>query len=123
MFVLFCGLFLMAAVFKPGEPNSIGLSIPSGCLVKSLFGFDCPGCGITRSVSRALHLHFHEAFLYHPVGPLVAASLVLLFGYFLLTVVFGEKFGLLWEQEVAWFERIDAVLVMTLIGIWIRKLL
>lgn len=36
------------------------------CPVKSLTGFDCPGCGGQRAVHALLHLHVKEALAYNP---------------------------------------------------------
>ncbi len=35
------------------------------CIYKNLFGTDCYGCGITKSVLCMLHLQFKEAFFYN----------------------------------------------------------
>ncbi len=35
------------------------------CIYKNLFGTDCYGCGITKSVLCMLHYKFKEAFLYN----------------------------------------------------------
>lgn len=36
------------------------------CLNKKLFGFDCLGCGLQRSVSLLIHGEFLEAFKMYP---------------------------------------------------------
>ena len=36
------------------------------CLNKKLFGFDCLGCGLQRSVSLLIHGEFLEAFKVYP---------------------------------------------------------
>jgi len=36
------------------------------CLNKKLFGFDCLGCGLQRSVSLLIHGEFFEAFKMYP---------------------------------------------------------
>ena len=47
-----------------------------GCPIKFLTGISCPGCGMTRAWLSALHLHFAEAFAYHPLFWLVPAVVV-----------------------------------------------
>lgn len=32
------------------------------CIHKSLFGFGCPFCGMTRAIYEIVHLNFHDAF-------------------------------------------------------------
>jgi hypothetical protein len=48
------------------------------CLVKSLFGVECWGCGMTRAVFSAMYLRFADAWEYNRlvviVLPLLAAA-------------------------------------------------
>lgn len=37
------------------------------CVMHTLTGLYCPGCGGTRAVLSLLHGHFLESFFYHPV--------------------------------------------------------
>ena len=46
------------------------------CAFKYFTGWDCPLCGLTRSVCHALHGHWAQSWHYHPAGILVAAGLV-----------------------------------------------
>ena len=48
------------------------------CLVKTIFGFICPGCGMTRAVLSSILLDFVKAFDYHPM----VWSVPILVGYF-----------------------------------------
>jgi len=56
------GLILLAAALP-----SDGAGIPI-CLFRYLTGLPCPGCGLTRSFSSILHLHFAAAYDYQPFG-------------------------------------------------------
>ena len=38
------------------------------CLNKKLFGIECMGCGLQRSISLILHGELKEAFFYVPSG-------------------------------------------------------
>ncbi len=51
-----------------------------GCPGRFLFGFCCPGCGMSRAVEAALHLDFQLAFQMHPLFFLlpVAATVYLI---------------------------------------------
>jgi len=53
------------------------------CPIYAIFGFQCPGCGITRAYIAASQLNFSAAFSHHPLF-FVAAPLV---GY----IVFRNK--------------------------------
>ncbi|RZJ36698.1 MAG: DUF2752 domain-containing protein [Flavobacterium sp.] len=48
------------------------------CMNKWLFGFDCPGCGMQRSVSLLLHGRFTDAFQMFPAIYSLIFLLVLL---------------------------------------------
>lgn len=37
------------------------------CIIKSLVGYPCPGCGMTRAIIFALRLDFVSAFALHPM--------------------------------------------------------
>lgn len=50
--------FLFSALLKAG----IGIDICIPCLWKTFFGFNCPGCGITRAFIYLLKLDFINAF-------------------------------------------------------------
>jgi len=36
------------------------------CLNKLLFGFECMGCGLQRSISAIFHAEFYKAFQFYP---------------------------------------------------------
>lgn len=46
------------------DPTTAGFSYH--CPVKSLTGFDCPGCGGQRAVHAMLHFRVKEALAYNP---------------------------------------------------------
>lgn len=59
------------------------------CFTKKLFGFDCPGCGIQRSVVFLLKGEFGAAFEMYPgIYPMLA-----LFGFLALDKLFSFKFS------------------------------
>ncbi len=39
----------------------------SGCFFKTIIGKPCPFCGLTRSISHAIHGEFQKAFVFHPL--------------------------------------------------------
>lgn len=43
------------------------------CLLHTLTGYYCPGCGGTRAVYALLHLQLFRSFVYHPLVPYAAA--------------------------------------------------
>ncbi len=59
------------------------------CFSKQIFGLDCPGCGIQRSLSLLLQGDFVAAFKMYPA----IYSLLLLFGFLLLDNFYKIKFS------------------------------
>lgn len=76
---IFFSAVLMFAAFSSvnfGKVTLFGYTIPSLCMFHNITGFDCPGCGITRSFIYALHGQWHNSYLMHlwgiPLATIVA---------------------------------------------------
>ncbi len=61
-----------------GVPRAV---VPQLCLWRRLFGADCPGCGLTRSVVLAARCHVAAAFESHRIGPVFLAVILLQIPY------------------------------------------
>ena len=48
------------------------------CLIKTLTGLNCPGCGSTRALHALLHLRFSEALALNPLFTCSAPALLAL---------------------------------------------
>ena len=46
------------------------------CLIKNIWGFECPGCGITRAIISAVQLDFVKAIEYNKIVILVLPILM-----------------------------------------------
>lgn len=46
------------------------VTLPESCTFKRVFGFGCPGCGLTRSFICLAHGRLVDAWTYNPAGPL-----------------------------------------------------
>jgi len=55
--VLLCGLVGLFFI-----PDSFFSHSPTLCIHRQLFGFNCPGCGMTRALHALLHFKFTTAF-------------------------------------------------------------
>lgn len=83
------------------------------CPIRTLFGVNCPGCGLTRAFLAALHLDFKRAFSLHPlfwlVGPEAAYCCVL---YLFPNLPIRNR-----KAELI----VGAVTVLLLIAVWIIR--
>ena len=77
--VIAAWLGLALAIATP--PHGTSFSI---CWFENCTGLPCPGCGLTRSFSCALHGMFLESLHYHPLGLLILLLLVSIAGVSLL---------------------------------------
>ncbi len=59
------------------------------CMSKALFGFDCPGCGLQRSVAFLLKGEFLEAFKMYPA----IYGMMLLFSFLIYDHFFKAKYS------------------------------
>ncbi len=55
------------------------------CIVKSLTGYECPGCGAQRAIHELLHLHVGAAFRFNPL--LVISIPYLILGFALDNII------------------------------------
>lgn len=68
--LLLYGSILAAAFLIPLPSHGKLLGLPTVCPLKTLSGYPCPACGLTRSFVLFAHGYWREAFVYHPLGPL-----------------------------------------------------
>jgi hypothetical protein len=52
-----------------------GFEVPLLCSFRRMTGYNCPGCGMTRSFAFMAHGHVIEAFRMNAIGPLFFAFL------------------------------------------------
>lgn len=64
--VLLCILLYHTAVAAGIHPEALAAMMPS-CLMRTVLGLYCPGCGGTRAVILLLEGHPIRSFFYHPV--------------------------------------------------------
>jgi hypothetical protein len=55
--------------------SGLGVTLPELCTMRRLTGFDCPGCGLTRSFVLAVRFRLADAWAMHPVGTLLVGYL------------------------------------------------
>lgn len=64
------------------------IPIPDTCSFKNLTGLPCPGCGLTRSIVAGMHGEFKASLIYHRLGLLTLAYVLLQFIYRAGSIVF-----------------------------------
>jgi hypothetical protein len=71
------GLFLFMQMFPADidSAKSYAFYFPWRCPINLLTGFNCLGCGLTRSVLLVLSGDFSAAFQMHALGPFAAAAI------------------------------------------------
>lgn len=90
------------------------------CAVKSFLNIDCPGCGLTRSITYLTHLNIRRSIYFHPMGVIISIWLVFEFALSLLTLccknIRRPRFST---------KAYDIILISVLLGMfiqWIFKL-
>lgn len=100
MFIIF---IIALFVFEQSPANGIPL-----CPFRFLTGFSCPGCGMTRSCTAAVHGDLLSSLGYHPLG----AAFVLSFG-----AVAARRAVELWRgQRVTLPSKLQHLIKLTLIS-------
>ncbi len=73
IFVVFGGMIALSVLMAP-TPDVVslfGFDIPVLCASRKLFGFDCMGCGMTRSFVYMGHFDPAMAFSMNKLGPVL----------------------------------------------------
>ena len=116
-----CGVIVLSLVLQVRSDDHAAFwflpdwPIPSSCPSQTIFGVDCPGCGLTRSFILMAHGDWHRAFSKHRVGWLLALAVVLQIPYRLA--------GLLGRNRLPLGKRLPKLfgvaLIVALIGNWV----
>jgi hypothetical protein len=75
-FLLFLFFLLWPKFFNINQEGG------SNCMHVKIFGFECPGCGLTRAIYHALHLNIKHAISLNPTVTFVFPILTLEIIYF-----------------------------------------
>ncbi|TNJ42160.1 DUF2752 domain-containing protein [Tamlana fucoidanivorans] len=76
------------------------------CLNKKLFGWDCFGCGIQRSLALIIKGEFAEAFVMYPA----IYTLILLLGLIVFNAFMNLKFG---HKLISILAILNAIIIVT----------
>lgn len=78
--VIICSIILVGGLVLTPVGSGLelmGLTMPHSCLFNNLTGIPCPGCGLTRSLTSAVHGDFAGSFSHHRLGMVVLAYALL----------------------------------------------
>jgi len=67
------------------------LRLPPLCLSRSMFGVQCPGCGLTRSFIHLAHGDWRQSIATHRVGWLLALAVLAQFPYRIAGLCFAHR--------------------------------
>ena len=109
-------LFFMAAgLYDPFESDLFS------CQFKNLTGYDCPTCGLSRSIHCLMSFRFLDSLKYNPLGPVILIGLILLFIKLGIELVSGKEFRIIEKNS---FRRIHLIyLLLILVMLYILRLL
>jgi len=83
-------------------------------------GFDCPGCGLTRSFAAMAHGHLQKGIDMHPLGLVIAIWLLYLFVRALAIVATRRRLPEILTQEGR--DLLVGAFVVALLVQWVAKL-
>ena len=89
--------------------------LPESCLSRSLFGMNCPGCGLTRSIIHLAEGDWRASWRSHRLGGLFAALIALQVPYRLLALRRPDRPVI----PTRWLVLFGYLLIAMLIGNWL----
>ncbi|QEH34198.1 hypothetical protein OJF2_27330 [Aquisphaera giovannonii] len=92
-----------------------GIPLPPTCMSRSLFGVDCPGCGLTRSVIRASRGDWSGSWRTHHLGILFLVVLLIQVPYRLAALRRPARPIV----PPRWQDAMSYALIALLIGNWL----
>lgn len=100
-------------------PDGAGIPL---CWFEGLYGLPCPGCGLTRSLTSITHLHFAEAFGYHPFGFLVWGLMLALVAASFAGERRRQRVGEFLTSRRMWAQRVYLGLVLSFIAFGVARM-
>ena len=95
-----------------------GRGLPGICPSRLLFGVNCPGCGMTRSVLLTLGGDLRGALTVNPAGPVLVAALILLAAQLLFAARVNEGGTSAKRRLLSWASRYGAVVASVMLIQW-----
>jgi len=126
MLLIAGGVLVLSLLLQmPGEEQVelpfVGVKLPGICAWRNMFGFDCPGCGLTRSFVCLAHGEPQRAWFYNPAGLLLFGVLLAQFPYRLWQLRRIATRGHDWQS--GWLTAVLWLAVTALLVQWLTKML
>ena len=102
----------------PAAVHVAGRGLPVICPSRLLFGVNCPGCGMTRSVLLTLGGDLRGALSVNPAGPVLVAALVLLAAQLLSAARVNGGGTLAKRRLLSWASLYGAVVASVMLIQW-----
>ena len=102
----------------PSAVHVAGRGLPAICPSRLLFGVNCPGCGMTRSVLLTLGGDLRGALGVNPAGPVLVAALILLAAQLLLAARSAEGGASVKRRLLSWASLYGAVVASVMLIQW-----
>lgn len=106
------------ATASPAAVHVAGRELPVICPSRLLFGVNCPGCGMTRSVLLTLGGDLRGALFVNPAGPVLVAALILLAAQLLFAARAAEGAPAAWRRLQSWAFVYGVVVVSVMLIQW-----
>jgi hypothetical protein len=103
---------------SPAAVHVAGHELPVVCPSRLLFGVNCPGCGMTRSVLLTLGGDLRGALGVNPAGPFLVAALILLALQLLLAARVPEASASARRRFLPWASVYGVVVASVMLIQW-----
>lgn len=124
--MLYLAIAVVVAAFLLQMPNSDSVSLPwlhvnlpTLCGSRALFGMECPGCGLTRSIIALAAGDLEQSLRFHRLGWIMALAIVAQIPYRLFALR-EMRHGIVQRAWPTWFGNF---LIAALIINWLLKVI
>jgi hypothetical protein len=112
-----------AAALLPASPPGAALVVggqplPTLCLMRSVLGVRCPGCGLTRSWIDLLHGHWRDSFVQHPFGAVTLLYVLAQLVRQLLWLASPRRRATGSTRATRTLDRLGLVLLLAMVATW-----
>jgi hypothetical protein len=106
----------------PAAVHVAGHELPVICPSRLLFGVNCPGCGMTRSVLMTLGGDLRGALNVNPAGPFLVVALILLAAQLLFAARVREESPSVTRRLRPWASLYGVVVASVMLIQWVGGL-